>query len=271
MTPPFASIATSAAPWWVACAFAGAIVYGAWRVGSLKADGAIVALVIGVIALRVQWAWGVYLVAWFACAALLSRLGRARKLTRTQAIVAKNDRRDASQVLANGGVFALCALLILAMDRLNGSSEMAAALTIAAAGALAASGADTWSTEIGTWLGGDPVSVRTGKRVPVGTSGAVTMNGSLGAIVGAFMLSALAYGVSMIDASAVWSVASAGVTGAAVDTLLGAWVQERRWCPVCQQFTERRSHCNGALTEHRTGIPRLDNDAVNVMCSLTGA
>ena len=70
----------------------------------------IAACAIGCVALRVQWSWGAFLVAWFVLGSGLSRLGRTRKMARTSAIVQKGGQRDALQVIANGGVFALCAL-----------------------------------------------------------------------------------------------------------------------------------------------------------------
>ncbi|MBL0170157.1 MAG: DUF92 domain-containing protein [Gemmatimonadaceae bacterium] len=274
MTSPVANLAVSAAPWWVACAFAGAIALAAWRAGSLRADGAVAAFVIGTLALRVQWAWGAYLIGWFALATALSRVGHARKAARTRDIVSKGNRRDAAQVLANGGVFVLAAVIVLLGESTGDRwprDTMAALAAIGAAGALAASGADTWSTEIGTLVGGEPWSLRSFRRVPPGTSGAVTWNGSLGAVLGALLLSGLAYGVSMIAAPAVWPVAWGGVAGATVDTLLGALMQERRACPTCGRLTERLEHCDGTATTHVGGIRHLNNDVVNVACSLTGA
>ena len=96
------------APWSIAILLTAAIVIAAWRSGSLAGNGAVAALLIGLVALRVQWSWGAFLLAWFVLASLLSRIGRARKAVRTAGVVAKGDRRDARQVLANGGVFALC-------------------------------------------------------------------------------------------------------------------------------------------------------------------
>ena len=264
----------SAAPWWAACAGTGIVVWAAWRSRTLRVDGAVAAFVIGVLALRVQWAWGAYLIGWFVLVSAVSRLGRSRKSARTLEVVMRDDRRDARQVFANGGVFAICALIVLVNRRVDQGAPLSTTAisgAIAAAGALAAAGADTWSTEIGTLLGGRPWSLRSGQPVAIGTSGAVTWSGTVGGVVGAVVLAGLACSVSMIAASSVWPVALSGLAGAAVDTLLGAWVQERRHCPACQRFTERVTHCHGTTTLHRGGVHRFDNDVVNVGCSLTGA
>lgn len=256
---------STAAPWWMAVAIAFAIGLGAWRAKSLSGSGALLAFSIGTLALRTAWSWGAFLIVWFVLASLLSRFGRAVKQQRTQEIVAKSDQRDAWQVLANGGVFAVCALLSLFVP------AHAHAFTAAAAGALTAAGADTWSTEIGTFLGGTPWSLRSNSRVPVGTSGAITLRGSIAGIAGALVLASVALGLAMITRESWFAVALGGIGGVVADTLLGAWVQERRFCPPCQRATERNVHSCGTKTERIGGIAHLDNDAVNLAATIVGA
>jgi uncharacterized protein (TIGR00297 family) len=255
-------------PWWLALTFAGGVALAALRAGSLRADGALAAAVIGALALRVSWAWGIFLIGWFILASVLSRIGRERKAGRTQDVVAKSDRRDAVQVLANGGVFACCAWWTLMIDA---KPQFTAMLSVAGASALAAAGADTWSTEIGTLWGGEPWSLRAMRRVPIGTSGAITMGGTLGGVLGAIVLAALAAAVGMISTSSVVAVAIGGIAGATFDTMLGAWGQERRWCSRCARDTERTVHSCGTHTDYLGGVRRLDNDVVNALCTLVGA
>ena len=261
---------TDPAAWWMAIALAGAVSLAAWRAGSLRGDGAIAALLVGALSLRAGWGWGIFLIGWFVLASALSRLGRARKAARTRDIVMKDDRRDAIQVLANGGVFAACALLAIVM-RGGAQPAFAIALAAAAAGALAAAGADTWATEIGTLWGGQPWFLRTGRRVAAGTSGAVTISGTVAGACGALALGVLASAAGMIPARLIGAVALGGIAGATADTILGAWGQERRWCPQCNRATERRVHSCGGTTVQQGGVRGLDNDVVNVVCTLVGA
>jgi uncharacterized protein (TIGR00297 family) len=254
----------SAAPWSLALLLAGTIAIAAYRARSLSLNGALAALAVGTLALRAGWSWGVFLIAWFALATILSRIGRIKKAGRTGDIVAKGDRRDARQVLANGGVFACCAAL-------SAWSSPSATLAIAAAGALTAAGADTWATEIGTLYGGQPWSVRTWTRVAAGTSGAVTVVGVAGSVLAAIVLSGLASVLGLTKSSAIAAVALGGLAGSAVDTLVGAWMQERRWCPRCAQLTERLIHTCNTPTVHSGGWNRLDNDAVNALCTVAGS
>lgn len=257
------------APWWIALALTGLIVLTAFRAGSLRASGAAAAMVTGTLALRVQWAWGVYLIGWFVAATLLSRVGRAIKSQRTNDVVAKGDQRDAWQVVANGGVFALGAAWWLLDASLGEGGRLI--LAGASAAALAAAGSDTWSTEIGTLYGRQPLSLRTLQPARPGESGAITVIGSLGGVAGAVVLTSLAIAVGMVPFALAVPVTMGALAGAWSDTLLGAWVQERRWCPACNASTERAIHSCGTPTQHHGGIRGLNNDAVNALCTVVGA
>src|SRR5437879_12254683 len=79
-------------------------------------------------------------------------------------------RRNARQVLANGGVAAAAAL--------TGSWP-------AAAGAIAAAAADTWATEIGSFTPAPPRLVASWESVTRGVSGGITALGSAAGSTGA--------------------------------------------------------------------------------------
>ena len=201
------------------------------------------------------------LLSFFISTSALSRIDERRKAERLGSIVAKGGERDARQVLANGGVFALAAL----GDILSPSPAWHAL----GAGALAAVAADSWATEIGTWAGNDPISILSGKRVPMGTSGAVTGVGSLAGVFGALFM-------GVVAALANWpvsfaAVALGGIAGAVADSVLGGTVQARRWCDVCAKSTERVVHDCGTTTRPAGGLAGFDNDAVNAVCSAVGA
>lgn len=264
--PPLAHI-----DWLIALPVAAGIAATAWRVGALSASGALAAGAVGALSMRAGIAWGGFLILWFALAVLLSRMGRQRKRERMHGIVEKGDRRDARQVLANGGLFAIAAALSLLPTM---SDSMLGMLRIGAAASLAAAGADTWATEIGT-LSRRPWSLRLWRHVPVGTSGAVTLAGTTAAAAGAFLLAAIAGLIGLVPHAAVLPVAVGGFAGAIVDTIVGAWGQERRWCPACSMATEQHVHDCGAATARQGGLVlmgrSLDNDAVNLLCAVSGA
>ncbi|HEY0995099.1 MAG TPA: DUF92 domain-containing protein [Gemmatimonadaceae bacterium] len=231
------------------------------RVGSLSANGAFTALILGAAASAAGWSWAVLLVAYFAASSALSHWKRAAKEARTGAVVAKGGARDAWQVLANGGVFGGAALASIVLPY--------PAWLAVAAGALAASSADTWGTEIGTAAGGTPRSLLGGRAVPPGTSGAISVAGSLATLAGAAFIALLASALGWVDVMLPALVG--GTVGAFVDSLLGATIQQRRWCDTCQAATERSVHGCGSITRVAGGLAWMDNDVVNLLCTLAGA
>ena len=239
-----------------------AIALAARRAGSLSGSGALAAVVVGTAAVVAGWGWGALLVLYFVTASAVSHLGAADKERRMSGIVAKGGARDVVQVLANGGVFALCAL----GTRCEWVDQHV--IAAAAAGALAGAAADTWATELGVLFGGTPRAVPGLHPVPPGTSGAVSMVGTAGMIAGALGIAVAARALSLTEAMGV--VAIAGCTGAVADTLVGAVLQERRWCDACNLATERRIHDCGAPTRRAGGVTVLDNDAVNLLATLVG-
>lgn len=244
----------------LALGIAAIIAAAAYRLRTLDAGGAIAATAVGAAALRAGTEWTLLLLVFFVSGSALSRWRRAERDRLVSDVVAKGDRRDAVQVLANGLVFAVAAVAATVAD-----PEPWRAV---AAGAIATSIADTWSTEVGTVLGGTPRHLLTGRPVPPGTSGGVTVAGSAAALSGA-LLAALVVMMGRWDLSAP-AVAVGGATGALLDSLLGATAQERRWCAGCQIATERRRHRCGAPTARVGGIPSFDNDLVNLASVLAG-
>ena len=227
----------------------------------MSTSGAFAAAIVGTISITAGWNWGLLLFSYFVSSSALSKLGEGKKAERVGPIVEKGDERDAVQVLANGGVFAGAALCYIMAP-----SSIWYAL---AAGALAASAADTWATEVGTLFGADALSIVSGKRVPAGTSGAITLVGSVAGFGGALFVAAVA-------AFAHWPVAFAavalgGVAGAMADSILGGTIQARRWCDLCAKGTERLVHDCGTTTRLAGGVAGLDNDSINTICSAVGA
>ncbi|MFL5581418.1 MAG: DUF92 domain-containing protein [Gemmatimonadaceae bacterium] len=238
-----------------------AVALTARRAGSLASSGAAAAAVVGTVCVAAGWAWGAVLVAYFVASSALSRVGADRKAARTGGVVEKGGTRDATQVLANGGAFAAAALLSLTTGW--------PAWTAVGAGALAAAAADTWATETGTLAGGTPRSVATGRPVPPGTSGGVSLVGTLGGAAGAAFVALLA-ALAGWPGPARWAALVGGVSGMLADSLAGATLQARRRCERCGAATERLVHDCGGPTAHAGGIRWLDNDAVNVLCTLAG-
>ncbi|NUO64771.1 MAG: DUF92 domain-containing protein [Gemmatimonadaceae bacterium] len=232
------------------------------RARSLTTSGALAAAAIGSLAVAAGWAWGALLIAYFATSTLLSRLGGERKARRTASVVEKGGARDATQVLVNGGMFAVAAAGYLL--------TMHPVWRAVGAGALAAAAADTWATEVGTWLGGTPRSAWNWRRVPPGTSGGMTTAGTIAMVAGAAAIALLVHLLQWGRALS-WGAAAGGLAGAVADTVLGATLQERRRCLGCGDYTERLVHSCGSRSRHARGIPGFNNDLVNLAASLIGS
>jgi uncharacterized protein (TIGR00297 family) len=225
----------------------------------LTGRGWIAALAVGACTLAGGgWPFAAVLLAFFVSSMLLSRVGRKQKAAITTA--GKHGPRDERQVLANGGIAAACALVAAFTHR-----EVAAA---AFAGAFAAANADTWATEIGTLAGGVPRSILSWRPLPKGLSGGVTVAGSLAQIAGALFIG-VAGGI--FGVAAWWAVAAGGLAGSLADSLAGAALQERRYCPLCRLECETDPHACGTATQRSGGAAWLKNDGVNLLCTALGA
>ena len=241
---------------------AAAIAALAWRAGSLSRSGAIAALFVGTLGIAAGWEWGALLILYFLSSSLLSRAGAAIKAQRSGSIVEKGGARDATQVFANGAVFAVAAALQLFFP--------SSLWLVAGAGALAASAADTWGTEIGMLAKSSPRMITTGRVVPTGTSGGVSGIGLVATVAGALFI-ALAAWLLHRNAHAAIAVSLGGIVGALVDSFGGALWQSRRICEHCGSATERLVHDCGTRTERAGGLGWLNNDGVNAACTLIGA
>jgi uncharacterized protein (TIGR00297 family) len=176
---------------------------------------------------------------------------------------AKTGTRDLGQALANGGVAAAAVLLF---GVTGNPAYMGAVL-----GALAAANADTWATELGVLSRSAPRLITNFRHAAPGTSGAISLAGTLAALGGAAFVGV----VGALGDASLWRllpwVALAGLGGCLLDSLLGATVQAIHWCPACQKETERTVHRCGQTTVLRRGLTWLGNDTVNLLATLAGA
>lgn len=238
-----------------------------YRAGALNRRGAwAAALVGGLVFVLGGLPWAALLLVFFISSSILSRAFRARK-TGLNEKFAKGSRRDAGQVLANGGLGALLAVSTLAFPG-DGWPWLAFI------GTMAAVNADTWATELGVLSKSNPRLITSGRRVEKGTSGAVSLSGYLAAAAGAGLIGlAAALFTSRLPPATLIAVAlMSGLVGSTLDSLLGAIWQAIYWCPQCQKETERHpQHVCGTPTTRLRGLRWLDNDLVNFACSLAGA
>jgi len=248
-----------------------------YRGGSLSRSGVLGAVLTGTLIFGLGGlVWGALLVLFFVSSSLLSHWKEGQKAEAAEKF-AKGSRRDIGQALANGGVGAALAVA-------NWLAPHPAWL-LAYTGAMAAVTADTWATEIGVLSRTPPRLITTARPVPVGTSGGVTLLGTLAAFAGGVFIGGAAAALVALTTRFPWLPAAgpapglvtlalggalAGVGSALLDSLLGATVQRQYRCRVCGKITEREMH-HGQPTLAVRGWPWLNNDMVNFLASLAGA
>lgn len=232
-----------------------AIAFAAWALGWLTIDGAIAAAVVGgAVALFGGLRWGTALLAFFATGMMLTFLGRRRKTQPEH----RGRGRTAWQVAGTGGIAAVVSVI---WGAAIGPSLVREVLPAAFLGALASAAADTWSAEIGMLSPHPPRMITTWAFVPAGTSGGVTLAGSLAGVAGAVLIAAI--GTS--DARTFTAAWIAGVLAMFLDSVIGATVQA----------TFRRP--NGSIVEDPDGaeavrgIPWMTNPVVNLFATAGGA
>ena len=257
------------------------IAYLAYRAGALSKSGAMAAGILGAVVFGLGGvAWALVLLTFFITASGLSHFMKSRKAD-LNADFAKGSKRDAGQVAANGAVAGVLALVFFFLSRFQPQSRWLPFLWIGFAASLASANADTWATELGVLNPRQPLLLTTLKRVPRGSSGAVSLAGSLAALAG----SALVAGVAVLTALTGWMpeggpalvrqfiiITLVGWFGSFVDSLLGATLQAVHYCPACEKETERHpEHVCGSVTTLKRGYAWLNNDWVNAACTLSGA
>ncbi|MBT2660812.1 DUF92 domain-containing protein [Bacillus sp. ISL-45] len=199
--------------------------------------------------------------AFFITSSLLSRYKSKRK-EHLGELHEKGSARDWAQVAANGGTAALAGLAnFIAPDPVW---LMVLAISIASANA------DTWASELGVLSKQQPVSIKSFKRVPSGTSGAVSGYGTLASAAGSLVIALIAGYMLSVEPVWVILVFIFGLAGSLLDTLLGAYLQAGFQCVRCHLPTEKLTHCS-IPTKQISGFSRINNDAVNFISGLTVA
>ena len=250
----------------IGLAAAAAISLAARQVHALSPSGALAATAVGA---SVVTGFGIrgsaMMVAFFVSSTLLGRLPAAAHLGQR-----RGRERDAVQVMANGGVPAVLAV----MSSLTQARTRSLLIT-GFGGAVATATADTWATEIGSRSRARPRSIKTWRPVAPGASGGVTVAGLAASAVGAALIAKMASApfapTSRHASTRLIPISLGGIVGSLADSMLGATVQEVRFCDACAVETEERVHRCGAQTRPTRGAPWCDNDVVNGLATAVGA
>jgi len=266
---------------WFIGALCSLIVAGAaYKKRSLSGSGFAAAFVVGTLLYATgSLAWFGTLLVFFITSTLLSKWKHRQKAA-VEANYAKTGRRDAGQVIANGGLG-----VIMCLGHVFWPHPLWWAGFI---GVMATVNADTWATEIGGLSRSQPRSIVSGRRVPAGTSGGVTRLGLAASAAGGLLIGASGWalsGGSLLPEAAAASVPGGegaaalgillllgglgGLLGSLADSWLGAVLQVMYRCPVCGRELEKSRHCDAAAVRTR-GLAFMNNDTVNMLSSLLG-
>lgn len=228
----------------------------------LTLGGAVSALMLGMIILSaVGWLLLLPLLFFFGSSVFIGWFLPNRLASDEKA----NKARDHVQVVANGGLFGLLCMAILAyrfktgLVLLPGSHPFYLLLWISAAVATA----DTWSSEIGKYFGGITYDILRWERVPAGLSGGVSWQGSLGGLLGAAAIGGLYLLCSGAESSGNNSllITAFGFGGMLLDSSLGSAWQRQYYNGKSWQD----SPCEPAIKQR--GLAWMNNDRVNILAN----
>ncbi len=241
-----------------------------WR-SFLTLPGAVAAAFIGGTILVVGgWDWGTATAGLFFITSLLSR--RRDRIEENDPESA-NARRNLQQVLANGVLLAMLAVLYDTGGRENDG------IVAAFLGCVGAVAGDTWATAVARFSSKEPRMITSGRRVPPGTPGAVSGIGIVLSGAAGVVASVLYFAASMIvdgettPVTLISTLSCAAIVGALAgslfDSFLGAACQAQYTDPG-GQLTDHPIAGDGRSNTYVRGWCWLSNDLVNFGNSIAG-
>jgi uncharacterized protein (TIGR00297 family) len=189
-------------------------------------SGAIGGFVVGaLIYFFTDWRGYVVLVSFFVLGTLVTKVKYSDKAEKG---IAQEDegRRGAKHAFAN----CLAALILgfiswLAMR--SGSSEIAAVMLVGFCGAFATALSDTSSSEIGQAYGKTTILLTSFRRVPPGTEGAVSLEGTIAGIIGSLVLALIALAVGVSGGwLGVLAIVLAAFIGNTLESIIGSTIEK---------------------------------------------
>ncbi|MEN3037608.1 MAG: DUF92 domain-containing protein [Candidatus Kryptonium sp.] len=233
-----------------------------YRLKFLSLNGSAATFLLAVIIFGVGgWKWTVPILTFFILSSLISKIGKERR-KKFDLIFEKTSTRDIYQVFANGGIAGIIAIVYHFYP-----NEI---FYYAYLASISAATFDTWATEIGTLFSSKPRLITTLKPVEPGTSGGVSLKGTIGGVVGSILIFLSASFWIELGFFKFLIIVFAGIVGSFIDSFLGATIQAQYKCNVCSKITEKELHCDG-IADLIRGKKWINNDFVNFVCTTSGA
>ncbi|MBI2183814.1 MAG: DUF92 domain-containing protein [Thaumarchaeota archaeon] len=239
---------------------------GAYKVKALNLGGSLAGICIAfAIFFGGGWSWLGLLLVFFSLATFFTKFRRDYKSS-WGTVHEQETVRGVRNAVANGIVAAAAAVA----EGLTGGNVFTALFL----GALATSTADTLATEIGLLSKEKPrLITRLGTTVSPGTSGGITLVGTLVGMAFAILISIIAAAINAADVSPAKTLLAGsvgGVAGMLADSFLGASLQARYRCGVCGEVSESPRH-HRVKGDAVTGVGWVENNMVNFLSTVVGA
>ncbi len=194
----------------------------------------------------------VLLLSFLLLSVAIDKIKKSAKKRRDE-VTKKSGARDSVQVVANGVIPAIFAILFLFTNNY--------VFVVGYVTALAECFADTAGSGFGA-LSKRAFDVFKMKSVEVGISGGMSPLGTVSSLLSATLISAIALPFGIIDYKVCIICAVCGFVGSVFDSALGSIAQAKYKCVKCSAITEKEHHCE-CETILISGIKQIDNDAVN--------
>lgn len=214
----------NAIPWLIAN---GVLALAGYFLRSVNFSGAIGGWFLGaILILCAGWPMYVALLAFFIIGTVATKLGYQRKAKKGLAQEGEG-RRGFSHAFSNVGVAAICAI---AVSRLIDVDKITMVYLMGIA-SLATAAADTTASEIGQLIGRRAFLPLTLRGVPVGTEGAVSIEGTVAGLVAGFVVAIVSLTAlrTFIEtgALALIAVTTAAFLGSYLESIAGSWNRKR--------------------------------------------
>ncbi|MHA1450428.1 MAG: DUF92 domain-containing protein [Candidatus Hodarchaeales archaeon] len=215
----------------------------------------------------------VLMVLFFFSSSVLSSISPDTK-KKAKLIQEKGACRDQYQILANSAIALILSLIYFINNGPN--CNIVDTIYTSVFVALSSSTADTWSTELGMMSKKEPKFILNPRRtVPAGTSGGITILGTMASFAGGVMIAALFIIFSIVSSLdnlysvKIWIYSAliifSGFLGQLTDSFLGAIIQPSYECINCHSLIETAYHQHCDVKAIRTkGIAGFNNDIVNL-------
>jgi len=192
----------------------------------ISRSGAIGGFVVGtIIFFATGWPGYVVLVVFFVLGTLVTKVKYSEKAEKG---IAQEDegRRGAKHAVANCLAALILGVVAWILES-NGKGEIAVMLMVGYTGAFATALSDTASSEIGQAYGKTTILLTSFKRVPPGTEGAVSLEGTLAGIFASLLMGLAAFTVGVVPGIVgIAAVILAAFIGNTLESVIGSTIEQ---------------------------------------------